>query len=143
MRILSIFGYIGMVGGLLYLVWTRNFFALSPLVLVTQTAGVCMVLWARFTLGKRSFHVMANPTAGALVMSGPYRRIRHPLYLGFCLFTLAGIAAHFSLRTAICGAFIAGCVVLRIFCEESLVTQQYPEYQEYAARTWRLVPFVF
>ena len=30
-----------------------------------------------------------------------------------------------------------------LFCEEALVSAQYPEYQEYAARTWRMVPYVF
>jgi protein-S-isoprenylcysteine O-methyltransferase Ste14 len=41
---------------------------------------------ARVTFGRRSFHAAANPTAGGLVTTGPYRLIRHPIYTAACLF---------------------------------------------------------
>jgi protein-S-isoprenylcysteine O-methyltransferase Ste14 len=37
---------------------------------------------------------------------------------------------------------VAGAVV-RILCEEALVTARYPEYAQYKARTWRMIPFVY
>ena len=51
---------------------------------------------------------------------------------------------HPMLRIVIALAVLvtAGAVV-RMLCEKRLVIQQYPEYRDYAARTRRMVPFVF
>jgi len=38
---------------------------------------------------------------------------------------------------------ILASALVRIFCEESLVSARYPEYAEYRARTWRMVPYLF
>ena len=65
-----------------------------------------LILWARVTFGRRSFHVVANPTEGGLVTSGPYRYIRHPIYAAICLFTWVGVAAHWSWSSALCGGLI-------------------------------------
>jgi len=108
-----------------------------------QVAALLLLLWARITFGRRSFHVAANPTAGGLVMTGPYRYIRHPIYTALCCFTGVAVAAHLSWKTGLCFAAMLGFALLRIFCEEKLVSFRYPEYRNYAARTWRMVPYVF
>jgi protein-S-isoprenylcysteine O-methyltransferase Ste14 len=95
------------------------------------------------TLGRRSFHLAANPTEGGRVTTGPYRFIRHPIYTGICLLVGAGAAAHGSWTTAwLAGAVLIGALV-RLSCEERLVTARYPEYQQYATRSWRMIPYVF
>jgi hypothetical protein len=38
---------------------------------------------------------------------------------------------------------VLGCALLRIFCEEVMVAARYPEYRQYAATTWRMVPYIF
>src|SRR5678815_5205020 len=96
LKTLSILGYIGMIGGLLGLLSTRTLFSSSPLVIALQILALVLFLWARVTFGRRSYHLVANPTEGGLVTGGPYRYIRHPIYAAFCLFTLAGMAAHWS-----------------------------------------------
>jgi protein-S-isoprenylcysteine O-methyltransferase Ste14 len=40
-----------------------------------------------------------------------------------------------------CLGMVAGVIVK--FCEEALVTARYPEYRQYAATTWRMLPYVF
>jgi protein-S-isoprenylcysteine O-methyltransferase Ste14 len=122
---------------------TRNAFSATPLVIALQAAALLILLWARVTFGRRSFHVAANPTEGGLVTTGPYRYIRHPIYTALCLFTWAGVSAHWSWQTILCGSLVLGGVAARIFSEEALVAARYPEYKQYAARTWRMVPFLF
>ena len=102
-----------------------------------------LFLWARLTFGRRSFHVGADTTAGGLVTAGPYRYIRHPIYAAFCLFTVVRVAAHRSWRAGVLGGLVVGSAVLRIVWEESLVAARYPEYVQYAARTWRMIPYVY
>jgi protein-S-isoprenylcysteine O-methyltransferase Ste14 len=142
-KAVSLIGYLGMMAGLLGLVFSGSLFSLSPFVLAAQAAAVLLFIWARITFGRRSFHLAANPTEGGLVTWGPYRLIRHPIYTALCLFTLAGVLAHWSWRAGLSEGLILGCALIRIFCEEALVTARYPEYGPYAARTWRMIPHVF
>jgi protein-S-isoprenylcysteine O-methyltransferase Ste14 len=143
LKTLSIIGYIGMVGGLLVLLAMRRLFSSSPLVISLQALALLLFLWARVTFGRRSYHVVADPTEGGLVTAGPYRHIRHPIYAAMCLFTLAGVAGHWSWTSGLWGALVLASAVMRIFCEEALVTARYPEYAQYAATTWRMIPYVY
>jgi len=143
LKILSIVGYIGMAGGLIGLLVMQSLFSLSPLIISLQVVALMLFLWARITFGLRSYHVVANPTEGGLVTSGPYRYIRHPIYSAMCLFTLAGVAGHWSWNAGLCGVLVLASAVLRIYCEEILVAARYPEYAQYKATTWRLLPFVY
>src|SRR5438093_9923655 len=143
MKTLSLAGYLGMMAGLLILIFGRGLFSASPLVIALQAGALLLFLWARITFGRRSFHLAANPTEGGLVTTGPYRHIRHPIYTALCLFTGAGAAAHLSWKSALAFGAVFGFALVRIFCEETLVSLKYPEYKEYAASTWRMIPGVF
>ena len=123
LKAVSMLGYIGMLGGLVGLLAMRAVFSPSPFTIVLQIAAVLLFVSARVTFGWRSYHVLANPTEGGLITSGPYRYIRHPIYTS-------------DMRTwtrALRGAPI----------EETLVAGRYPEYADYATKTWRMIPYVF
>jgi protein-S-isoprenylcysteine O-methyltransferase Ste14 len=141
---LSIVGYVGMAGGLVAQLATGNLVSPSPVVIAPQVGAVLLLLWARLTFGRRSFHAVANPTEGGLVTTGPYRYIRHPIYTAVVLFSGVGALAHWhSLVGGLLFAGIFGGSVLRIFCEETLITARYPKYRQYAATTWRMIPYIF
>ena len=143
LKALSAAGYLAMVAGLAGLLATKSLFSLSPLVIAPQLLAIALVVWARVTFGRRSFHVVANPTEGGLVTSGPYRFIRHPIYAGVCLFATASVLAHLSWTSVLWGGLIWAGIFIRIVCEERLVVIKYPEYSQYAAKTARIVPFLF
>src|SRR5258705_213133 len=139
LKALSLIGYLAMVGGLLGLLATRNLFSSSPLVIALQVVAFLLFLLARITFGRRSFHLVADPTEGGLVTGGPYRYIRHPIYSAMCLFTWAGVVSHWSWSSGLCGVVILGSAVMRIYCEEPLVAARYPEYAQYKTTTWRMI----
>ena len=117
-----------------------------PVGIALQIAAVALMLWARATFGKRSFHAAANPTAGGLVTSGPYRYWRHPIYAAILIFIWAGIlsqGAPPSTTALLLGALATVMTATRIQAEETLLRGTFPEYAAYAARTKRIVPFVF
>jgi protein-S-isoprenylcysteine O-methyltransferase Ste14 len=143
LKALSMLGYLAMVGGLLGLLVMKKVFFLSPFVIAPQVAGTALMLWARFTFGRRSFHVVANPTEGGLVTTGPYRFIRHPIYAGMCLFATPGAVSHPSPSSILLCALIWVAGFARMFCEERLLCARYPEYRHYAASTPRVIPFLF
>lgn len=143
MKTLSITGYLGMMGGLLGLLATRSLFSSAAPVIGLQAMAFLLMLWARVTFGRRSFHLAANPTEGGLVTSGPYRYIRHPIYSAVCLFIGAGAAAHWSWSAGLFSGLVLAGAVLRIYCEEPLVAARYPQYAQYKATTWRMIPYVY
>ena len=65
--------------------------ASGPVAIAAQVGAVLLMIWACLTFGGRSFHARADPTAGGLVTTGPYRYIRHPIYTAGCVFGWAGI----------------------------------------------------
>jgi protein-S-isoprenylcysteine O-methyltransferase Ste14 len=140
---LSIIGYVGMIGGAFGLVAAKCLFSSSPIVIAVQAGSSVLLIWARLAFGRRSFHAAGNPTEGGLVTSGPYRYIRHAIYTAFTMFCGAGVIAHWCWVSGLLGALVLGCALLRVFCEEFMVTVKYPEYRQYAAVTWRMIPYIF
>ena len=95
---------------------------------------------AKVTLG-RSFGIL--PALRSFVGSGPYRYVRHPMYLGYFIGQTGYVLANFSFMNlcVLLGIFLA--LGLRINREEAVLSNS-PEYLEYRGRVpWRLVPRVF
>lgn len=107
--------------------------------LVLLVAGSAFSLWSLAHLGRR-FGVLAD--ARGLVVSGPYRLVRHPLYLGE-LVNLLGlvVAADRWLLPLVSWLVLLGVQVIRSGYEEKVLTSAFDEYRSYAARvTHRIVP---
>ena len=124
------------------LVYTGSLLGRGPLTIGLQVAAVLLMIWARVTFGVRSFHYAADPTAGGLVTTGPYRFLRHPIYAAILLFVWAGIAGSWSPLAAGLGLVVTAMLFLRMLFEEALVRETYPEYADYARRTRRVIPYV-
>jgi protein-S-isoprenylcysteine O-methyltransferase Ste14 len=143
LRTVSVAALLLMALALAGLLIRGSFFSLQPLVLLVEVAAVALMVWARLTFGRRSFHAAANPTAGRLVTTGPYRYVRHPIYTAVCLFAWPGIVAHWSLINVLLGALLLVAAIARMLSEERLLAEVYPEYREYAHSTSRMVPYIF
>jgi protein-S-isoprenylcysteine O-methyltransferase Ste14 len=142
-RTMSLLAWLLMGLALLGLVMRGALLALQPVAVIMDVIAVALLLWARLTLGRRSLHPSAHPTAGGLVTTGPYRYIRHPIYTAVCLFGLTGVVTHWSLINAVLGALLLAGAIGRMLCEERLIVEVYPEYRDYAQDTKRMVPYIF
>jgi protein-S-isoprenylcysteine O-methyltransferase Ste14 len=124
------------------LVFTESLFATEPVGITIQIVAALLMVWARVTFGRRSFHASAIPTEGGLMTTGPYRFLRHPIYAAILYFVWSGVASHFSLLSCMCGIAATAGLIIRMLAEERMVVAKYPEFTEYAARTKRVIPFI-
>jgi protein-S-isoprenylcysteine O-methyltransferase Ste14 len=143
LKTISILGLLVMTVAMVCLYRIGVLFSAHPIAIALQLLAVALMIWARVTFGTRSFHAAANPTAGGLVTTGPYRYIRHPIYAAVCLFGWASIVVHWSLVSVALGVLLFLGSFARMVAEEHLVRQRYPEYGEYAKVTKRMIPHVF
>jgi protein-S-isoprenylcysteine O-methyltransferase Ste14 len=142
-RVLSVLATLVAIAGLLGLLVTHCLFGTGPISITLQVLAAALMVWARLTFGLRSFHAAANPTEGGLVTHGPYALVRNPIYAAVILFVWSGVVVHLSTRSVALGLFVAAGMLARILLEERFLRARYREYDDYAKRVKRLVPFVF
>ena len=142
-KLASIVAFVVLGACIMWMGIVGSLFANGPVTIAVQCAAVLLMIWARLTFRLRSFHAAANPTAGGIVTTGPYRFIRHPIYAAVFYFVAAGAAAHPSARSLSAALLAAVMLFVRMRSEEILLIESYPEYAPYAASTSRILPGIF
>jgi protein-S-isoprenylcysteine O-methyltransferase Ste14 len=106
--------------------------------------GVVFSIWARFILGgnwSNSVTVKENHT---LVLRGPYRVVRHPIYSGILLGMIGSALQRGEMRS-LAGVIICGFSFwLKTQAEEKFMVQRFgEEYLQYCHKVKALAPFIF
>ncbi|MBW4078673.1 MAG: isoprenylcysteine carboxylmethyltransferase family protein [Acidobacteria bacterium] len=117
----------------------------SPVVtlvaLWASVAGTVLAIASGWTLGG---NFAIHPEVRELVTSGPYRIVRHPIYLAEVMMITGFVIVNARVVTMIGSVLVIGLQVIRIFAEERLYRNVGPDYCAYAARTrFRLLPRVW
>ena len=111
--------------------------------LIILMLGLLLAVWARVYLGKNWGMPMSQKQDTELVTSGPYRYVRHPIYLGF-LIAILGSALASSIFWLIIFAISGAYFIYSALMEEKHLTIQFPKvYPSYKTKTKMLVPFIF
>ena len=101
-------------------------------------AGLLFAIASVAFLG-RCFGVL--PDVRGLVTRGPYRLVRHPLYLGELTAALGIVVGAQRWAPALAAWLVClGLQLVRTKYEERSLRAEFPEYAPYAARTKRLIP---
>ena len=107
---------------------------------VLQVVGGSWQFASKVALG-RSFGLL--PAQRGVVVSGPYRLLRHPIYFGYLVSHAGFLLANFSWRNAAVLAVLYVAQVIRIQREEAVLASD-GAYRQYQQRVrWRLLPLVF
>jgi protein-S-isoprenylcysteine O-methyltransferase Ste14 len=132
------------IGGTVYAITGRWSFLNAAL----QAIG--LVLIARAVAGLDPLELAgirqasgAAPRYEPLQISGPYRLVRHPLYLGWIVTLFA--AAHMTGDRLAFAIMTAAYLVIAVPWEERSLVQSFGEdYRRYRERVrWRIIPFVY
>ncbi len=104
--------------------------------LLLAPLGLCLSIWLVWHL-RSSFSILAE--ARRTVVSGPYRYVRHPLYLGEIL-SMLGLCLLIGTGSALLfWVVISGSQLARGRIEEKKLSRALSDYQAYRRKT----PFIF
>ena len=105
-----------------------------------QLAGTAFEIYAKVFLG-RSFGIVAADRG--IVVGGPYRIVRHPIYLGYFVTHLGFLMTNWSPRNIALYIVIYFFQISRILSEERILgeDESYRSYREHVR--YRLIPFIF
>jgi protein-S-isoprenylcysteine O-methyltransferase Ste14 len=144
MKIKSIILVIVQVAGIVLICVTAKPVCTRIALLAFQAAGLALLIWTMLYLQPGKFHILPDPVkSNRLVTKGPFRFIRHPMYLSLFLYLLPLIIEYFSfIRLGIFLIFVAN-MIIKLFYEERLMMAEYEQYAEYMKRTRRLIPYIF
>lgn len=109
----------------------------SLFLLFVVIVGTLFTLYSLKTLG-RSFSIA--PQVRMLVQNGPYRFIRHPLYVGEIITFSGIILAGFSILRLSTFFLMILIQTYRAFQEEKLLEEHIPNYSLYKKATKRFIP---
>jgi protein-S-isoprenylcysteine O-methyltransferase Ste14 len=107
---------------------------LTPLGWVVAAIGVVIAVWAGITMGPSLSPFPRPPRDAELVQRGPFRRLRHPIYVGATLF-FAGLSLVFSVYGLALTAVLAVFWIAKARVEERHLAARFPEYADYRRRT--------
>ncbi|URA09823.1 methyltransferase family protein [Thermospira aquatica] len=121
-----------------------------PVVPLTEWLGIGMscfaiglIFWAHAALGENF-----SPSLGKayrLVQEGPYRYIRHPIYVGYIgLFLAVDLMTGWWLMALLGELILLSLVLWRLPLEEGYLEETFQDaYHSYARRTKRFLPGIF
>jgi isoprenylcysteine carboxyl methyltransferase (ICMT) family protein YpbQ len=105
--------------------------------------GLAVAIWARVYLGRNWGMPMTEKVDPDLVTTGPYSRIRHPIYTGILL-AMIGTTIAASLYWLVAVVLLGVYFVFSAFAEERYMVARFPHlYPQYKRSTKMLIPFIF
>ena len=112
------------------------------LVAVTM-CGLAFTWWARIFLGRLWSSGVTRKVDHEVIMAGPYRFVRHPIYSGIILSVLATAALLGTTAGLLGAAFIVLGTFMKARVEENFLRRELGEdrYDAYARRVPMFVPF--
>ena len=131
--------------------WVREaHFGYLPAPLSLRVGGVLLSLGA-FLLLSRSLNRLGENYSPlfdthrpySIVASGPYRYIRHPVYLCNMLIIAGYVLASASLVVLLFSLWGWGYMLRSISREEAFLANEFAEYRDYQKRSWRILPYLY
>ena len=112
--------------------------------IVVEVPGLFLAIWARRALGRNWSGEISIKFEHELIRSGPYQRLRHPIYTGLLAMYVGGalITGEWLAVVGVAMAVLAYWRKIRLE-EANLKVAFGAEYDSYRGDTWALIPGLF
>jgi protein-S-isoprenylcysteine O-methyltransferase Ste14 len=115
-----------------------------PLEITLEIFSIFLVVWAVFAMRKSKITVFPNLKEGAVfIANGPYKLIRHPMYLALLLFSIALVLQKVSFVRSMILLLLVLNMLIKIEFEEKILMEEFKEYSDYIKKTRKLLPFIY
>lgn len=110
---------------------------------IMTLSGIGLGIWALIAMG-RSINVSPElKKTAVLKVVGPYRIVRHPMYLALLLFCGGFVMSDGALWSFAMLVSLGLVLGSKIYYEELQLRDRFAEYDSYAENTKRLIPILF
>jgi protein-S-isoprenylcysteine O-methyltransferase Ste14 len=131
-------------GGMFYFLISGKIFPETLIATVLMLSAMLLVAWAILSMNSKTLTAMPGLRKEAsLVVKGPYRFVRHPMYTAVILMLSGLLVNDFSLIRLLVLMAVLAVLLIKTEIEEYQLNERFPEYAEYQKRTKKLIPFLF
>jgi protein-S-isoprenylcysteine O-methyltransferase Ste14 len=122
-----------------------DLWSLNPLILgiavILTVVGLSFAVWARLHLGKYWSGQITLKVDHRVIQTGPYARVRHPIYSGLILALLGTAISLGTVRAFLGFAFLLVSFLRKLTLEENWLRSHFgTEYELYQKRVRALIP---
>jgi len=110
---------------------------------VLVAAGLGFSVWARRHLGRNWSANVVVKEDHALIRTGPYQHLRHPIYSGILLAFLGMAITIGEWRGLLALALVLVSFARKSWVEEQRMREVFPEYEQYRRETAAIIPFLW
>jgi protein-S-isoprenylcysteine O-methyltransferase Ste14 len=113
--------------------------------LLVEAAGVILGVWAIYVAGVHNVNVAPKPKpGGVLITHGPYRILRHPMYLAQVVAIIPLVELNFTpLRLGVLILLIITLLLKINYEEKGLIGQFGAAYKAYQKKSFRVLPYIY
>jgi protein-S-isoprenylcysteine O-methyltransferase Ste14 len=112
--------------------------------LIVSFAGLMLGFWAVVSMKLDNLSVTPDVKKDArLVMAGPYKVIRHPMYSAVLLTFIPFVIDRPSVFLCVVYMALLTTLVIKLNYEETLLKIHFKGYEAYSKKSWRLIPFIY
>jgi len=105
--------------------------------------GLGLSLWARAVLGRNWSGTVTLKEDHELIVRGPYRLVRHPIYTGLLAMLLGTWMEQAHVAGVIGFVLVFISFWIKLLGEEEVMRKQFPDqYAAYSERVKQIIPFV-
>jgi len=113
--------------------------------ILLESAGIFLALHAIYVAGVHNVNITPTPKPGAtLITDGPYRLIRHPMYLAQVIALIPLVSDYFTISRFSTLTLLIVTLILKMHYEEKGLVRQFGDaYLQYRQKTKKVLPFIY